>query len=109
MTTRVSRKLCPANDPYCPCQDGDACHYVDTEDTKAFPVPVDLLCKQDQLLIRQKEVASKLMLLKHELAQVGLYATMQKMEIPITECGYEIAQQMAGVLASRRLRRKRND
>jgi hypothetical protein len=26
-------------DPACPCQDGDVCHYVDTETTKAMPIP----------------------------------------------------------------------
>ena len=30
---------CIGRDPLCPCQDGDSCHYVDTEDTKAWPIP----------------------------------------------------------------------
>ena len=30
---------CIAKDPRCPCQDGDACHYKDCGDTKAWPVP----------------------------------------------------------------------
>lgn len=31
---------CIGNDPICPCQDGDACHYKDAADgTKAWPVP----------------------------------------------------------------------
>ncbi len=30
---------CIGHDPLCPCQDGDSCHYVDTEDTKAWPIP----------------------------------------------------------------------
>jgi len=30
---------CVGKDPRCPCQDGDACHYRDCGDTKAFPVP----------------------------------------------------------------------
>jgi len=31
---------CIGNDPACPCQDGDACHYKDAADgTKAWPVP----------------------------------------------------------------------
>ena len=31
---------CIGNDPYCPCQDGLACHYRDANDgTKAMPVP----------------------------------------------------------------------
>lgn len=31
---------CIGNDPICPCQDGDACHYKDSADgTKAWPVP----------------------------------------------------------------------
>lgn len=30
---------CPGNDPLCPCQDGDACHYRDMPDgTKAFEI-----------------------------------------------------------------------
>ena len=30
---------CIGHDPLCPCQDGDSCHYVDTKDTKAWPIP----------------------------------------------------------------------
>ncbi len=30
---------CIGNDPACPCQDGDACHYKDTPTTKAWPIP----------------------------------------------------------------------
>ena len=30
---------CIGNDPSCPCQDGDACHYRDAAATKAFPIP----------------------------------------------------------------------
>jgi hypothetical protein len=31
---------CIGNDPICPCQDGDACHYKDAADgTKAWPAP----------------------------------------------------------------------
>jgi len=30
---------CIGKDPLCPCQDGDACHYKDVGDTKAWPVP----------------------------------------------------------------------
>jgi hypothetical protein len=29
---------CIGNDPLCPCQDGDACHYKDAGKTKAWPV-----------------------------------------------------------------------
>jgi len=29
-------KPCVGNDPYCPCQDGDACHYVDIPGSPAF-------------------------------------------------------------------------
>lgn len=36
----VSREPCIGRDPLCPCQDGDSCHYVDTEDTKAWPIPM---------------------------------------------------------------------
>jgi hypothetical protein len=32
---------CIGKDPLCPCQDGDACHYKDAEDTKALPVKVE--------------------------------------------------------------------
>lgn len=31
--------VCIGNDPLCPCQDGDVCHYVATEDTPAWPLP----------------------------------------------------------------------
>lgn len=34
-----AREPCIGRDPLCPCQDGDSCHYVDTEDTKAWPIP----------------------------------------------------------------------
>ena len=27
---------CPHGDPHCPCQDGDACHYEDVGDSKAW-------------------------------------------------------------------------
>jgi hypothetical protein len=30
---------CIGKDPRCPCQDGDACHYKDCGNTKAWPVP----------------------------------------------------------------------
>lgn len=30
---------CPFGDPYCPCQDGDACHYVDYPWSKAMTPP----------------------------------------------------------------------
>jgi hypothetical protein len=30
---------CVGKDPRCPCQDGDACHYKDCGNTKAWPVP----------------------------------------------------------------------
>jgi hypothetical protein len=31
---------CIGNDPMCPCQDGDACHYRDAADgTKGWPIP----------------------------------------------------------------------
>jgi len=30
---------CIGNDPLCPCQDGDVCHYVDHGDTKAMTIP----------------------------------------------------------------------
>lgn len=33
------RDPCIGNDPACPCQDGDACHYKDTPTTKAWPIP----------------------------------------------------------------------
>jgi hypothetical protein len=39
-------------DPLCPCQDGDACHYKDTQKTKALPVdPSDVLHKQSFLVM----------------------------------------------------------
>lgn len=28
--------ICPHGDPYCPCQDGDACHYEPTATTPAW-------------------------------------------------------------------------
>lgn len=33
------REPCIGNDPRCPCQDGDPCHYRDHGDTKAMPTP----------------------------------------------------------------------
>lgn len=36
-------KPCPHGDPYCPCQDGGACHYVDVVDGAGHVVsPADL-------------------------------------------------------------------
>lgn len=32
-------KPCVGRDPLCPCQDGDACHYKDSGDTKAWATP----------------------------------------------------------------------
>lgn len=32
---------CIGQNPACPCQDGDACHYEDTPTTKGWPVPDD--------------------------------------------------------------------
>lgn len=37
---RAQAEPCIGNDPTCPCQDGDACHYRDAADgTKGWPVP----------------------------------------------------------------------
>jgi len=36
---QAEREPCIGNDPACPCQDGDPCHYRDTETTKAWPIP----------------------------------------------------------------------
>ncbi len=30
---------CPFGDPYCPCPDGDACHYVDLPGSPAMTPP----------------------------------------------------------------------
>jgi hypothetical protein len=30
---------CKFGDPYCPCQDGDACHYVDLPGSPAMKAP----------------------------------------------------------------------
>lgn len=35
----IPRPPCIGNDPLCPCQDGDVCHYVDWKGTKAMPIP----------------------------------------------------------------------
>ena len=35
----MSMKACPFGDPFCPCQDGDACHYRDTPNSPAMPPP----------------------------------------------------------------------
>ena len=37
----AERPPCIGRDPLCPCQDGDACHYVATKKTKAWPVPAE--------------------------------------------------------------------
>lgn len=40
LTAAPQAEPCIGNDPLCPCQDGDACHYKDAADgTKAWPVP----------------------------------------------------------------------
>lgn len=38
---RAEAVACPFGDPCCPCQDGDVCHYVATEDTPAMRKPDD--------------------------------------------------------------------
>lgn len=30
-------------DPFCPCQDGDSCHYAPTPTTEAWPIPVEYM------------------------------------------------------------------
>ena len=35
----MTGRRCPFGDPYCPCQDGDCCHYVDTPGSPAMPRP----------------------------------------------------------------------
>jgi hypothetical protein len=30
---------CIGNDPYCPCQDGDSCHYRDIPGSPGWPLP----------------------------------------------------------------------
>ena len=32
--------MCPYGDPFCPCQDGDACHYVAVGDSPAMDPPM---------------------------------------------------------------------
>jgi len=39
---------CIGKDPLCPCQDGDACHYKDAGDTKAWPVKVERVTLSDE-------------------------------------------------------------
>ena len=34
MTDQNQTATCPGNDPACPCQDGDACHYRDIPELK---------------------------------------------------------------------------
>lgn len=38
---------CPHGDPTCPCQDGDACHYVDLPGSPAMPADQAELNRQD--------------------------------------------------------------
>lgn len=35
----MDRKICAFGDPFCPCQDGLACHYVDLPGSPAMPPP----------------------------------------------------------------------
>lgn len=35
----AATKPCIGRDPTCPCQDGDACHYVDLPGSPAMPIP----------------------------------------------------------------------
>jgi hypothetical protein len=39
LLTTPAVEPCIGKDRLCPCQDGDACHYKDCGDTKAWPVP----------------------------------------------------------------------
>lgn len=37
--SQVLWMACPGRDATCPCQDGDACHYLDDNDKEGFGVP----------------------------------------------------------------------
>lgn len=37
--SQQDRKPCIGNDPACPCQDGDPCHYLPYDGTAAMPIP----------------------------------------------------------------------
>ncbi len=51
-----------------------------------------------KLLAERKKFASDLALMKHRAGELGLFYTMQKMNIPLTMVGYEIASQpMTGI------------
>ena len=39
MTSDPKMTACPGNDPGCPCQDGNACHYRDIPESPAWPLP----------------------------------------------------------------------
>jgi hypothetical protein len=42
------KRACAFGDPYCPCQDDDACHYVDMPGSPAMKPPVpDIAEKPD--------------------------------------------------------------
>ena len=45
----------------------------------------------EELFQRQKDFASKLSLMKYEAGRLGLYRTMQAIEVPLKEIGWEIA------------------
>lgn len=57
---------CVGNDPACPCQDGDACHYVDVDGSPAMRrtgwserLSLDLLDTMTRLLVYDDAAAAK--------------------------------------------------
>lgn len=46
----------------------------------------------------QKQFASDLQLMKHRAFKLGLYATGQRMDVPIRMVGYEMAEDIEGCL-----------
>jgi hypothetical protein len=43
------------------------------------------------MIEKQKEFASRLMLMKEEAGRLGLFATMQRMDVPLRMIGFEMA------------------
>jgi hypothetical protein len=62
---------CKYHDPHCPCQDGDACHYEDCGDTKAWDPRYVLAAHIDKLTARLIELRAEVARLKSAWRQRG--------------------------------------
>lgn len=46
--------ICKGGDPFCPCQDGDACHYVDMPGSPAMTISLEEWDGFDAIYLRSR-------------------------------------------------------